>query len=283
MIYHVILFTLIIGVFIYVDYSTSYEPFAQNRVLYKINTSSSDVFSNTIVSQNTDRKKEVELQKLLGYSNELQRSIKYVDGIDWKEWCDDNNRNATRASELMIQSVSRKLENTGYHVFEYRVRKFREEVNNNTRIMTYNDVVLHKTGLSKLFHINIFSIHDLVTDEFDFIYIKLFGVINEQDLHRLNNVDTSDSMHYKTIASYHKTGDENIDDIVSEDQRASDILYNKLLEDDIDDEDYAKNLEYTKNQTIIRNMFMKNLQKSQPMTSRYKQYPYNDDFTILHI
>ena len=283
MIYRVILFTLIIGVFIYIDYSTSYEPFAQNKIVSNINMSSNDIFSHTIVSQNTDRKKEEEIQKLLGYSNELQRSIKYVDGIDWKEWCDDVNRNVTRASELMIQNMYRQLENTGYHVFEYRVRKFREEVNNNTRIMVYNDVVLQKTGLSKLFHINIFSIHDLVIDEFDIIYIKLFGVINEQDLYKINTIDTSDNMHYKPIASYHKTGDENIDDIVSEDQRASDILYKKILQDDIDDDDYAKNLEHTKNHTIIRNMFMEKLQKSQPMTSTYKQYPYNDDFTISHI
>lgn len=283
MIYHVVLFTLIIGVFIYIDYSISYEPFTQNKLVSKINTSSSDIFSKTIVSQNTDREKEVEIQKLLGYSNELQRSIKYIDGIDWKEWCNDVNRNVIRANEVMMKSICSKLQNTGYHVLEYRVRKFREEVNNSTRIMIYNDVILHKKASPKSFHVNIFSIHDFVSDEFDIVFIKLYGVINEQDLNKMNNFDTSDKMHYQQIASYHVTGDENIEDIVSEDQRTSDILYKKILEDDIDDEDYVKNLEHTKNQTIVRNMFMKKLQTSQPMTSAYKQYPYNEDFTISHI
>lgn len=282
MIYHILLFTIFIGIFIYINsIITSYEGFIPYKESLNTDNVNEDLYSNTIISQNTDQMYEENITKILLHKNDINNMIKYIEGISWNEWSDDINNNIQNTNNELINDIKTRIDNR-YELISYKINKFREEKNNDTNILIDINVILSKNASPKLFNVKILYITDIITNEFKIIYVKLYGIINEEELYHQNKLyynvnDNQYSLYNQMNENISDIDDENLE---KDDEKTIKVLYNNIMKNDIDSEDYIKNIEYTKNQDIIQKMFLNKLQKPQPIKSNYTQYPISNDFTI---
>ena len=245
---------------------------------------------------------------LINKKQSLANIIKYTDdNMAWSIWKKPTEfKDQTKLSELstyLFYAIQQKLLSENIQILYYKLNKLRQSKN---ALLFENDFVFYKTRDIYAYHVNIISA--IEDKKIHILYINMIGNINED---KLNNVMYAAS--YASYASYASTTSnannsldystfitdtinpindsvaqfDSFKSLKTQDQDVANILYKKIVDtgDSLQyNEDYKKNIEYTYNQNIIRNAFLKNLHKTDTeidSTNIYKNYPYGNDFRVL--
>ena len=152
--------------------------------------------------------------------------------------------------------------------------------------MVHCEFVYYKSNAHNAYHISCISIVNTESQSLNILIIKVIGKISEDKIHMYHNKAHTEyevvSTHTKIMSDFHV--EDNDDCVTDHDEKIENILYDSLLNDHVISEDVWKNMEYTRNQNIVRNMFLQDktgMQKS--MADCYKRYPYNNDFSIKYM
>lgn len=228
-----------------------------------------------------DKKEESHLQSKLCGQLCAKNAIKYVEGCTWTRWetstCNDIIKDI---EDKLYMYLKRKLNN---NVLYFKVNKFRKNVINNTELMVDYDFVYHDKGIYA-YHVNLICVVNTNKQCVKMVHVYLVGCIPEDKIHMMtgdNKMDVIEiprNFRYVPDTSFEE---ESQTCISTQDEQVKDILYERLTDFDETNEDYQKNLEYTRNQNIVRNMFLQDLKKKiKHDNKQYKKYPYTDDFEI---
>jgi hypothetical protein len=226
-----------------------------------------------------DKKEESYLQSLLCGQHCATNAIKYVEGCSWTPWdytCNDTIKDMEKKVNMYLK---RKMNN---RILYCKVNRSRKNIQKNTEHMVDYDFVYHNKGIYA-YHVNMICIVNLNKQCIQMVYVYLVGCIPEDKIHmktserKDNIVEVTRMFRHVPDTSFEK---ESQVCISTQDDQVKDILYEKLNDFDESDEDYQKNIEYTKNQNMVRNLFLQDLKKTQPEHKNYKLYPYSHDFEI---
>jgi hypothetical protein len=228
-----------------------------------------------------DKNEESYLQSLLCGQHCATNAIKYVEGCLWTQWDTTCNDIVKDIEKKVYMFLKRKINSKMLYCKVNRVRKNAKKC---TEYMVDYDFVYHNKGMYA-FHVNLICIVNLNKQCIKMVHVYLVGCISEDKIHmkmsagKDNIVEVPRMFRHVSDTSFEE--DSHIS-MSTHDDQVKDILYEKLNDFDETDEDYQKNIEYTKNQNIVRNLFLKDLKKHQTNTEHknYKLYPYKDDFEI---
>lgn len=211
-------------------------------------------------------------------------AIKYIEGAEWTKWENESNENIRELCKKVYDYLTKK----NLKVIYYKLNRFRQNIKNTNEIMLDYDFVFHKKGIHA-YHVNIICVIHMITKRINMVHVNLVGAISEDKIHMKN-------LNEDNLVSFNKKGITNILDVSYEedtpdcvnkyDEQVYNILYNKISNNDNnDDDDYKKNVEYTKNQNIVRKMFMDGLKDTNNVKIKgcYKSYPYSNDFVVKNI
>jgi len=293
LIYSFIFFATVISIFLYFNKIPLNEKFSDYFNTDQEIMCVKDIFHHTVPLQNNiygEDNNEILEEVLTSYihnPSDINKIIKYVEGIEWKEWCDDINEQHFVINQSLIEIIQKKLNKHKYQIIQNRINKYRETRHSNEKIMIDCDIAIYNNVHVNAYHLKVLYYVDLVTNEVDIVTVKLIGKIDERYV--FNDGITylvKNAVPYKENTYRRYLGNINLedttDDLMKDDKKTSDILYNKIINDHfIDDDDYVNNIIFQKNHDIVRKMFLDNLNKTQgPANSRYKTYPIDNDFTL---
>lgn len=227
---------------------------------------------------------------LLNKKNILIDIIKYTndDNKLWSKWIkSDEYSNEKKLSEIcnyFYHAMKQKLLSENIQILYYKLNKLKY---NNDKLLLDNDFVFYKDRDTNAYHINIISIADLYSNNINILYIHMIGIINQDKINQYIYLSQNDKYSYVNL--YNSFIDDNtsqydsFNSLKSHDKDLENILYKKLKNDEIDNEDYKRNIIYTNNQNIVRKMFLENLNNDESdlnSKNKYKNYPYKEDFII---
>lgn len=233
----------------------------------------------------TDENIHKEVQNILcgNNSNTCSNAIKYIEGVEWTKWETKSNENVKELCKKVYDYLTKK----NLKVIYYKLNRFRKNIKNTNEIMLDYDFVYDKKGIHA-YHVNIICVIHTITKRINMVHVNLVGAISEDKIHMKNLAEDNLVSFDKGIT---KILDVSYEEDTSEcfkknDEQVYNILYNKLSDNDNnDDDDYKKNVEYTKNQNIVRKMFMDGLKDTNNAKTKgyYKSYPYSNDFVVKNI
>lgn len=293
MIYSFVFFVTVISIFLYFNTVPLNETFTDSSVLTESKPCVKDIFNHTIPLQNNiqgEDNNEILEEVLTSYihnPSDINKIIKYVEGIEWNDWCDDINEEQYVINQCLIEIIQKRLTKFKYDIIQSRINKYKEDKYNNEKLIIDCDVAIYNDLQVNAYHLKILYYVDLTTKEVDIITVKLIGKIDERYVYNdgitylVKNATPYKETTYRKYLGNINLEDTN-DNIIKDDKKTSDILYSKIIQDDcIDDDDYVRNIIFKKNHDVVRKMFLDNLTKSQkPINSRYKSYPIDNDFIL---
>ena len=217
----------------------------------------------------------------------LYDNIKYIEGITWTVWM--KNVEFTWLTELSHQIHNYVFQKLHTKIIYFKLKKYKKNINNSKDLLLDLDFVLYPKNRPYANHINIICMYYMQSQSFDILYLKVLGTISQDKIHMTTNTEEAEYSKVESDIVYHACSEveDSFEEMTTHDDQVQDILYDKLmntkyLKDESDSEDYWKNVEYMKNQNIVRNMFLKDKQTNKGcMKDTYKKYPYCNDFEIV--
>jgi hypothetical protein len=247
----------------------------------------SNILENSIIIQDTAESRELSqfYKNIIGYTNSLNKTIKYTQGIVWSEWqtLSSTTDAVSRVTKLICDSIKEKIKPLGVNVIHHVLNKYKRSKSD---ILIDYDFVFYKKSDSFAVHSKILCCYNIDSNKFEIVYFKLIGKISDDMIYI-----KSESMQDDEFAKF-QYNDRYVTDIISEDtyscissedKQVENLLYNKLMNYNENHEDYKKNIEYGINQNNVRKMFLNNMNADKnPMNTNniYKKYPYKNDFVI---
>lgn len=293
MIYSFVFFATVISIFLYFNKIPLNENFTDSLNTEEDFICVNDIFNHTVPLQNNiygeDNSENLEevLTSYIHNPSDINKIIKYIEGIEWNEWCDDINEKHVLINQSLIEIIQNKIKKYEYEIVQNRINKYREDRNSNEKIIIDSDIALYNNAQVNAYHLKMLYYVDLVTNKVDIVTVKLIGKIDERYVFNdgitylvKNAAPYKENSHKKYLGNINL--EDTTDNLIKDDKKTSDILYNKIIKDDcIDDDDYVKNIVFKKNHDVVRKMFLDNLNKVQkPVNSRYKTYPIDNDFVL---
>ena len=209
-------------------------------------------------------------------------NIKYIEGISWSIWFSDGSM--PYLQDISHQIYNYVLQKLQTRIIYFKLKKYKKNIKDSQEIILDYDFVFYQRNKPYAYHVNIICMYYMKSEKFDVLYVKLLGAISQDKLHIPGSTVSSV---YSQVKYDNKStcfdDDNSFEEMTTHDERVQNILYTKLMKsEDLHDEDYWKNMEYTRNQNIVRNMFLKDKQsKNTSMKNNYKNYPYCNDFEIV--
>lgn len=293
MIYSLIFFATVISIFLYFNKIPLNEKFSDALNSNNDFMCVKNIFNHTVPLQNNiygEDNNEILEEVLTSYihnPSDINKIIKYIEGIEWKEWCDDINEQHFLINQSLMDIIQNKLNKYEYEIVQNKINKYKEDRSDNNKIIIDCDIAIYNNLQVNAYHLKILYYVDLVTNKVDIVTVKLIGKIDERYVfndgitYLVKNATPYKEDSYRKYLSNINLED-TTDNLIKDDKKTSDLLYNKMIKDDcIDDDDYIKNIIFKKNHDTVRKMFLDNLNKTQqPTNSRYKTYPIDNDFTL---
>mgnify|MGYP001050818377 FL=1 len=274
-----ILFKVIILIIVvYLSMSTTlyilYEEFTNNDNLKKkVNP---NIYRDAIIVQEShkcdDREKlyrNIFMKKIPNSS--LLSVIKYIDGIEWSKW------NSKMYNENIINDVNKNIQSylqdiidkqtKNIIIVDSQFRQCKTDKNNKKHVLLDFDIIFHEKDMENADYLRLLFV--LNSEKLDVIFIKLIGEIHKDKLYvDIGNIqglnksslpqhDVSKHESYsKELFNYEDT----FNNIQSEDERVQNILYNRLMESNLEEDPlYIENKIHTINQNAVRKYFTNKL------------------------
>jgi len=178
------------------------------------------------------------------------KQIALLDGIEWSKWnlypCNNNNYNIKRYYNKILKKFIHEIEtnpllilpnkNNNFKVILHTLNRYK--YNKDKSLYLYDiDVLIYRKNRPLARHIKIIASIDTNNMEVNFIFIKIIGVINQNDIDQTNNLKTI--VDTRNFAEYipEKTVDYNMNDFIYDtndkilNSQIEYNLYNKILKD----------------------------------------------------
>ena len=278
----ILIFITIVLVLLYFIYYVEKFTNIPDYIYENVNENILD-YSNPLDNQK-DMHKYHELFKIDNSFN----SIKYIEGVSWDNWKHilPKDNQFQKYSETIENAITDKLRSCNLNAknIYFKMNKYRND-NVNKKFLIFDiDLVLYKKTNNFAEHIKILCVYNLNTDKVTFINFIIIGIISENNLF-MKNIERNGNYkrknnNFKYDGEVLKTED-NCENIKSHDLQVQKCLYNKIMHNYEISPDLKKNIEYTRDQNLVRKMFIHSmLNNDQSINSNniFKNYPIKDDF-----
>lgn len=258
---------------------TNIDPELYNRHNSMVrNFVNSDILQHSIKMCN--KKIESELNcALCKHKPCLNDAIKYIEGVNWSVW----NNPTKQLEDINYQMYLYVADKLDADIIYFELKQYKKNLKNAKELLLHFEFVLYKKNSVYAYHISYITVYNIDTQSFNILNVRILGSISEDKIHMYQNQNNSiDYSPIKLDIKYMESlvVEDPYEAITTHDEQVENILYHKLLNKDEFSDDYWKNIEYTNNQNIVRNMFLQDKHQQKPMPSCYKKYPYGNDFTI---
>jgi hypothetical protein len=217
------------------------------------------------------------IQNLCGTEKHLfENMLKYgTDMIKWSKWYYDET-DIQDTIRHVFNYINKKVD-----IIYYKLNRYKQTC---SLILMDFDIVSYGKADTYAKHIKLLAIVNLSTHKIYVIYLKIVGTINQDKIFELGNIIQGD---YVVIDDKNKNIDESINTLMYEDtsksmqtqdEQSYNILYANLMKED--DDATLQNIQYEKNQNIVKNMLRNNNCCRKNIGSCYKNYPYENDFVV---
>jgi hypothetical protein len=257
-----------------------------------------DILQHTILLPNDSHKSQIEEQfvNLLCSKNEsmLKNMIKYGDSNEWSTWIssDTENTHVNEINKQFFYYVKRKIEKTNHlKIILHKLDKYRYNIKEYHDMLFHYDIVCHDTTSKCAWYYQVLCVINIDSKKVHFLSIKLIGSISEDNIYISSNNENSTSwFNTPKHSDIDKLFDKDMmyqDNCLSmktQDAQCIHVIYNKLMAvtDDSDDAN-KQNIQYAKNQQIVKNMFFNKLQGGfKEPNFKIKCYPYDNDFVLTY-
>jgi hypothetical protein len=243
-----------------------------------------------ILPENADKKqREEQLIKKLCTKNEsiFKNIMAYGDVSRWSAWIVPTyppDFHIDEISKQLFYYVKKRLNNL--KIIFYKLNKYRYDVSNRQDILMDYDIIGYDNTLKCAWHIKIVCVINTVNKQVHFINISLIGRISEDKIYSgVSDDKGNDTLTADTVSQpfvYDANNDLLYQDtclsMQTQDEQVHNIMYNKLMQ--VDNEANLQNVQYDKNQNIIKNMFLRKKYDKNNGYDKIKCYPYDNDFTL---
>lgn len=235
----------------------------------------------------TNKKLETELNTTLCKKTCLYDTIKYIEGMEWSSWMKvkANDSFFHDVTQQMYDEVKQKLNS---NIIYFELKQYKKNLHNTKDLLLNFDFVFIKENIANAYHVTYISTYNTYTHVFNVLTVKILGTISEDKIHMYaGNACTmplfvdftcrNDSVADRLVV------EDSFEEMTTHDEQVEDILYEKLMASEEVSEDYWKNVEYTRNQEIVKQMFLKDkhIRTDKSSTNIYKNYPYSNDFEVV--
>jgi hypothetical protein len=241
-------------------------------------------------------KREEQLVKKLCSKNEsiVKNIIAYGDVSKWSVWIHPKYPSESHIDDINRQFfyyVKKKL--SDLKLIFYKLKKYRYDVSHHKDILLDYDIVGYDEMAKCAWHIKVVCVINTSNKRVHFINISLTGSISEHNIYSdsnaSNNSNNSENVwvEHNVANMYDNTANndlmyqDNCLAMQTQDQQMHKLMYNKLMQ--VPNEADLQNVQYDKNQNIIKKMFLSKIWQGYGKTREYdkvKCYPYDNDFTL---
>lgn len=209
-------------------------------------------------------------------------TIKYIEGITWSIWMTPLSKIFRDINFQIYNFIKNKL---NADIIYFNLKQYKKNLQNTKEVIIHCEFVYYQHNTPNAYHVSCISIVNLETQSLNILIVKVLGKISQDKIHMYQNKACTENQtvktHEKILTDFHIEDDE--DCMTDRDEKVENILYDSLLNDYSISEDAWKNMEYIRNQNIVRNMFLKDKRESpKSMADCFKKYPYNEDFKIIY-
>ena len=244
-----------------------------------------DIIKYVIIMSDCSEKEELEnniIKKITNKKDLTFNIIKYGKGIEWSEW---QECNTIDKDFKLYKHLQEKLRPYGILYYKLNKSKYNKD-NKNEMLFDYNIIIYKKGDIIGYQYKILCVINDV---KLYILNIKLIGTLNEEyinpDLEEELIQDLTDFTVCNQLDMYSYDEFDDAKAFMSEDSKVTSIIYNNLMDYNKcnKEDDYIKNIEYTKIQNEMRNKFINGmLNECDDIMSNniYKNYPIKNDFII---
>lgn len=218
------------------------------------------------------------IQNLCGAEKHLfNNMLKYgTDMIKWSKWY-YNETDIQDTVRHFFNYINKKLD-----IIYYKLNRYKKTCN---LILMDFDIVSYGKSDTYAKHIKSLAMVNLSTQKIYVLYFKIVGTINQDKIYESGNIIQGD---YVVLDDKNiNNTDENIQALMYEDtcksmqtqdEQSYNLLYVNLMKED--DDAYLQNIQYEKNQNIVKNMLRNQNCGRKNIGNSYKNYPYTNDFVV---
>jgi hypothetical protein len=237
-----------------------------------------NIYRETILFQDTEirNKRQHEYRRVFMNNvpnSSLLSSIKYIEGITWSRWTQKTGDVSlfNQIKEKVNWCLFKHIQENGekIKVVDIRFVKFKTNEDNKNQLLLNFNIVLHTCGEETANNFHFLFAMDSKADKIEVIFLKLVGEISKHKLyvnHKFAVGLNGSKLSQYEISNYDIQTKESIDyedtydNILSEDERVENILYEKLMKSSLEeDPSFIQNRIHSKNQNAVRKHFMKHL------------------------
>ncbi len=271
--------------------------------IYSIPDNNLNILDKTNEKYEYDNKSYLlQLKKNFNITNSNKLLI--VNNIPWSKWIyPDDIKNKNKMYNEYIHSLKYINNNMKLNgkIIEHRFNRYKINTVNKDELLIDIDILYYRKNKIHAKHLNFLIIINNI--EINAIYIKILGIVPQDNLELLNGIDTS-SNNFSDFNVKSLLGEKNIENndtiFTSTDEytetELENVLYNILTnEDEVDYKSILNKLndndrehyqyiieQIQKNKLTKINMQRKclDLDKNLKYSDNYKKFPYNNDFII---
>jgi hypothetical protein len=220
------------------------------------------------------------IRHICGSEKQLfENMLKYgTDMINWSKWYSDESY-IQDTIRLVFNHINRKLD-----IIYYKLNRYKYDKQTCNLILMDFDIVSYGKSDTYAKHTKFLSIVNLSTQKIYVLYLKIVGTINQDKIYETGNVVQGD---FVVFDDKNKNIDESINALLYEDtcksmqtqdEQAYNILYINLMKEE--DDATLQNMQYEKNQNIVKNMLRNQNCAKKLINNPYRNYPYTNDFVV---
>lgn len=217
------------------------------------------------------------IQNLCGTEKHLfENMLKYgTDMIKWSKWYYDET-DIQDTVRYVFNYINKKLD-----IIYYKLNRYKQTC---SLILMDFDIVSYGIADTCAKHIKLLAMVNLSTQKIHVLYLKIVGTINQDKMFETGNIIQGD---FVVLDDKSKNIDESMNALMYEDtcksmqtqdEQSYNILYANLMKED--DDATLQNMQYEKNQNLVKNMLRYQNCGRQNIGNSYKTYPYANDFVV---
>jgi len=225
----------------------------------------------------------------------LKNMIKYGDVSRWSAWISpeskEGNTHIDDINRQFFYYVKNKIEKSKHlKLIFHKLQKYRYDIKGYDNLLLDYDIVCHDVTAKCAWYIKILCVIDIDKKRVHFMNIKLVGSISEDNIYisggAVSGADAnveggSSNSEIERLFDKDIMYQDNCLSIKTQDAQCLHIMYNRLMT--VADELDMQNIQYTKNQQLVKNMFFNKLRGGfKEPNVKIKCYPYENDFVLRY-